>query len=181
MTYSEYRHSFATTEEFMQAFAKLSEEEAKELISTIKGSTTEKACAFTTWMKARKKYEQERDEAVEQFASKWLDRFNDPKVQYIELVDHWMADDCRSLGFEMDCGIAFCKSYPVAFNDCEAFNKVIDKITDVSLLGSAVYSKWRYYNHWANSGSEILEPENRKWFILALERLRTLSRDGLDT
>ena len=175
MTYSEYRHSFATTEEFLQAFGKLSEEEAKELISTIEGSTTIKASAFTTWRQARKKFEQERTEAVLQFASKWLDRFNDPNVSYIELVDHWMADDCRSLGFEMDCGNAFCQNYPVAFNDCDALGKVIDKITDISLLGSAIFSKWRYYNHWAYSGSEILEPENRKWFILALERLKALA------
>ena len=33
MTYSEYRHSFATTEEFMKVFGKLSEEEANALIS----------------------------------------------------------------------------------------------------------------------------------------------------
>jgi len=175
MTYSEYRHSFATTEEFMQAFGKLSEEEAKALISTVEGSSAIKACAFTTWNQARKKLELERAGAVRQFASKWLERFNDPNVQYVELVDHWMADDCSALGFEMDCGQAFCKNYSVAFNSCDALRKVIDQITDVSLLGSAVYSKWRYYNHWAYSASEILEPENRKWFILMLERLKTLS------
>ncbi len=180
MTYSEYRYSFSTAEEFMQAFGKLSEKEAKELISTIEGSATIKASAFTTWTKAKKLYDQNGAEAIKQFATKWLDRFNDPDVQYIELVDHWMADECRSLGFVMDCGQAFCKDYQVAFNDCDALNNVIGRITDVSLLGSAIFSKWRYYNHWAYSGSEILEPENRKWFILALERLKTLSEKALD-
>lgn len=175
MTYSEYRHTFAKPDEFIRAFGSLSEEEAKELVSTIEGSTAIKACAMTTWRMARKKLEGEKAEAIKLFATKWLDRFNNPDVQYIELVDHWMADDCRTLGFEMDCGHAFCEKHPVAFNDCDALSKVIDTITDISLLGSAIFSRWRYYNHWAYSGAEILEPENRKWFILMLERLKTLS------
>ena len=120
----------------------------------------------------------ERAEAIRQFAAKWLERFNDADVPYIELVDHWMADDCRALGFEMDCGEAFCKDYPVSFHDCDALSEVIDQITDISLLGSAIYSKWRYFNHWAYDGSEILEPQNRKWFVIMLERLKTLSEEG---
>lgn len=35
------------------------------------------------------------------FAMKWIDKFRDPKINYIELVDHYMADDCAALGFEM--------------------------------------------------------------------------------
>lgn len=43
------------------------------------------------------------------------------------------------------------------------------------LLGSAIYSRWRYFNHWAYTGEEILEPQNRNWFITALTRLEKLS------
>jgi len=75
----------------------------------------------------------------------------------------------------MDCGHAFVEAYGDAFNDFETLKKVIDNVMDVYLLGSAIYSKWRYYNHWAYSGNEILEPENRAWFVLALERLSKLA------
>lgn len=53
----------------------------------------------------------------------------------------------------------------------EALDRIIDNVMDIPLLGSAIYSQWRYFNHWAYSGAEILEPENRAWFLLALERL----------
>lgn len=112
---------------------------------------------------------------IHNFAVKWRDKFRDQNINYIELVDHWMADDCAALGFEMDCGHAFSEKYGNAFNNYEELDKIIDDVTDINLLGSAIYSQWRYFNHWAYTGSEILEPKNRKWFILALNRLALLS------
>ena len=41
---------------------------------------------------------------IHEFAVKWFDKFRDKKINYIELVDHYMADDCEALGFVMDCG-----------------------------------------------------------------------------
>ena len=38
-------------------------------------------------------------------------KFRDQKISYIELVDHYMADDCQALGFQMDCGHAFSEKY----------------------------------------------------------------------
>ena len=114
---------------------------------------------------------------INEFARKWIKKFCDPNVQYIELVDHWLSDDCRALGFEMDCGYAFSEKYIVAFHDYEALKKIIDDMTDISILGSAVYSKWRYFNHWAYCGDEILLPENKLWFLLILERIKTLSEE----
>lgn len=38
---------------------------------------------------------------VHDFATKWVDKFRDQKINYIELVDHYMADDCEALGFQM--------------------------------------------------------------------------------
>lgn len=46
------------------------------------------------------------------------------------------------------------------------------------MLGSAIYSRWRYFNHWAYDASTILENENRSWFILALSRLAILSGEN---
>lgn len=110
------------------------------------------------------------------FAIKWRDKFRAPNTNYTELVEHWMADDCAMLGFEMDCGNAFSEKYGQAINNFEELKRIINSVTDISLLGSAVYSQWRYFNHWAYSGAEILEPKNREWFILALDRMATLTQ-----
>ena len=109
------------------------------------------------------------------FSQKWLEKFQDPNICYIELVEHYFADDCQALGFEMDCGHAFGELYGNALNNADALGKIIDEIDNVKLLGSAIFSQWRYFNHWAYSGTEILEPENREWFIIALKRLEELA------
>lgn len=49
----------------------------------------------------------EYSEQVHLFATKWIEKFRDQKISYIELVDHYLADDCQALGFQMDCGHAF--------------------------------------------------------------------------
>ena len=113
--------------------------------------------------------------AIHEFAVKWIDKFRDQNINYIELVDHYMADECAALGFEMDCGNAFSEKYGEAASNYKVLDQIIDDVTDIPLLGSAIYSQWRYFNHWAYSGSEILKPENRTWFILALSRLAILS------
>lgn len=113
---------------------------------------------------------------IVEFAEKWCGKFRDQNVNYIELVDHWMADECAALGFEMDCGKGFEEKYGRAVHDHKALEAIIDGVTDVRLLGSAIYSRWRYFNHWAYSGEDILQPENRAWFIFALSRLTVLGR-----
>lgn len=117
-------------------------------------------------------------EQVYNFALKWCDKFRDQNINYLELVDRYMADDCYSLGFEMDCGNAFTRKYGLAFNHYEELEKIIDDVSDIDLLGSAIYSKWRYFNHWAYSGAEILEPTNRSWFVLALGRMAMLTGEN---
>ncbi len=112
---------------------------------------------------------------IHEFAVKWRDKFKDPQIDYLELVDHYMADDCVALGFEMDCGHAFESVYGKAVYDCGELDKVIDNVTDIPLLGAAIYSRWRYFNHWAYNGAEILETVNRMCFITALNRLMLLS------
>ena len=115
---------------------------------------------------------------IHEFAAKWCDKFRDQNINYIELVDHCMADDCAALGFEMDCGHAFTEKYGDAVSNSESLARIIDEVDDIPLLGSAIYSQWRYFNHWAYSGAEILEPQNRAWFILALSRLTLLTGDN---
>lgn len=115
---------------------------------------------------------------IHDFAVKWCDKFRDQNINYIELVDHYMADDCAALDFEMDCGHAFSEKYGDAASNSEALNRIIDEVDDILLLGSAIYSQWRHFNHCAYSGAEIIEPQNRAWFILALSRLALLSGDN---
>lgn len=35
---------------------------------------------------------------IHSFADNWCDKFRDQNINYIELVDHFMADDCATLG-----------------------------------------------------------------------------------
>ena len=112
---------------------------------------------------------------IHDFAIKWLNKFRDENINYIELVDRYMAEDCEALGFKMDCGHAFKNKYGCDIGDNEALSRIIDQVTDIPVLGSAIYSGWRYFNHWAYSGKEILEPNNREWFIIALRQLRWLA------
>ncbi|MDO5392958.1 MAG: hypothetical protein Q4F24_17995 [Eubacteriales bacterium] len=115
---------------------------------------------------------------VHDFAEKWIDKFRNQTISYTELVDHYMADDCEALGFQMDCGHAFTEKYGSAASNYEALDKIIDDVTDMELLGSAIYSRWRYFNHWAYDAASILAFENRSWFILALSRLAMLSGEN---
>ncbi|MDD4378229.1 MAG: hypothetical protein PHH48_08850 [Eubacteriales bacterium] len=60
---------------------------------------------------------------VYDFAVKWCDKFRDQKINYMELVDHNMADDCDALGLKMDFGNAFEQLYGKAVNDYEELEK----------------------------------------------------------
>ena len=57
MTYSEYRKQFKSVEEFRRAFGKLTEEEARALISAENAPVTVNAAIFTTWQNAKKEAE----------------------------------------------------------------------------------------------------------------------------
>ena len=114
-----------------------------------------------------------------QFAVKWCNKFKDQSISCRELEAHYLADDCATLGFEMDCGQAFWQWYGGAVHDAEELHKVIDEITDIPLLGSAIYSRWRYFSHWASDGDDISNPKNRLWFILALKRLARLTSGNM--
>ena len=38
------------------------------------------------------------------FAVKWCNKFRDQQIDYVELVDRYLAEDCAELGFETDTG-----------------------------------------------------------------------------
>ena len=53
MTYSEYRRSFDSTEEFLKEFGKLSYDEARAIVSADQAPTHIKAAMMGAWYRAR--------------------------------------------------------------------------------------------------------------------------------
>lgn len=115
---------------------------------------------------------------IHDFAVKWIDKFRNQQINYIELTDACMSDDCKEIGFEMDYGHAFESVYGKAISDSEALDNIIDDVTDVSLLGSAIYSRCNYFKQLEYNDKQILELNNRVWFILALSRLALLTGEN---
>ena len=106
------------------------------------------------------------------FSQKWLSRFQNGEA----VGDREFPSDCRMLGFTMDCGQSFISAFPHphAFQDPSALEEVLPRVADAALLGSAIFSKWRWITHWEYHG-DLHAPENSRWFSLALTRLLELS------
>ena len=111
-------------------------------------------------------------EELHEFAMRWIPRFEGWGYgQLFETME--FSDDCRALGFEMDCGQAFTEAFPGCFRDPVATERAIAGCDDVDLLGSALHSGWRYYNHWNDFGG--FESDERAWFGVLLRRLAELA------
>ena len=39
------------------------------------------------------------------------------------------------------------------------------------IIGAGLFSRWRYYNHWAYSGPD---EKDKEWFLILLHRLKEL-------
>jgi hypothetical protein len=112
-----------------------------------------------------------------EFAQKYLDFFErtavDDRAMYSFFDDSAFPDECWSLGFEMDCGHSFIETCGEdAWRSVDGLRRIVDNINDVNLLGSAIFSQWRYFNHWAGCGPS---EEDREWFIVIFRRLKRLS------
>lgn len=92
-------------------------------------------------------------------------------TNYGQLEREISAEQMWKLGFEMDTGNSFVERYGYdAFNDPEAFEKAC--VDDVVLLGSAIFSQWRYWTHWAFAP---IDKQSQQWFTLAFARLAELT------
>lgn len=114
---------------------------------------------------------------INEFAVKYLKRYSQ-KTTCGHEVEEGFADECFALGFVMDCGQSFTAAYPKAhaFYDYAHLGAVIDEVTDVQLLGSAIFSEWRYITHWS-MGESLLSNKHRHWFIIAFSRLAALTAE----
>ena len=115
---------------------------------------------------------------VLEFTHKWYRIFNDPSTKEYRLKGDF-GEECDHLGFKMDCGKEFCKRCGEdAFYKNEVMAKIVDRINDDVVLESAIYSKWRYITHWTEQ--DLFEEKNRKWFSMALNRLRMIIENESD-
>ena len=114
-------------------------------------------------------------EQIHHFALVWASKFADMGSTYQQLVDPALARDCEAIGFVMDSGKAFQAKYGDAIYDYKALRLVIDDVTDIALLGSAIYSQWHYFDYRTNNAETIVKHNNRTWFTLALTRLAELT------
>ena len=112
------------------------------------------------------------------FANKYIafleKEFGRTKESYYAFFDNDdFPNECWGLGFNMDCGKSFINAYGEdAWNNIKGLKTDIEKISDINTIGNGLFSKWRYYNHWAYP-SEIT-PETKDWFLTLFRRLKVL-------
>jgi hypothetical protein len=113
---------------------------------------------------------------IRRFALVWAQMYkNHASVpgNYFEDVE-FMGEELADLGFEMDAGESLKRavSGEDAFRDNAVLERVINQI-DLQTLGNAIFSQWRYWNHW--SMGQMEEPDYQ-WFVIALSRLAELAQ-----
>lgn len=107
------------------------------------------------------------------FAVRFYDMLNDPKADYL-MLENDLGKECGDLGFDMDAGESFINQYSKdAFHKADTLERIINDVDSVELLGNGIYSKWRYITHWAESS--LLSEDNKKWFLIVLNRLIELT------
>ena len=117
----------------------------------------------------------QKKEDIHSFAVRYLDMFNDPQVNYLELESN-LGEACQRLGFDMDAGESFIKQYSErAFYNTEELECIINALNSIELLGNGIFSRWRYITHWAGASASLLSEENKKWFLIVLSRLAELT------
>lgn len=78
-----------------------------------------------------------------------------------------------ALGFQMNCGAAIEAAYPgIHWSDLTEWQSLLPQIADVPLLTSAIFSQWRYWNHWSAAPPSDAD---LRWFALAFARLAELT------
>ena len=113
---------------------------------------------------------------IREFAVFWANMYaNHKKIDFYYFKEGVaMGQGLRSLGFVMDSGESYLRAFPdsVFPSTIENLRKDLPDM-DLPLLGSLIYSQWRYWNHW--SDYRAMEEEDYEWFVVALKRLRELA------
>ena len=86
--------------------------------------------------------------------------------------DPQFAEDCWAVGFEMDGGRSITAIDPEKnWLKADVLRENLHLITDVNVMGSAIFSHWRYYTH----GCGPLADDAIEWFTIAFDHLRALN------
>ena len=112
---------------------------------------------------------------VEKYIDYFLTKFSPDSYSYHEFFDsQTFPEECRSLGFEMDCGESFIAAYGAeAMKSHRDLASVIEKADDIKILGSALFSQWRYFNHWSYGHAT---EKDKEWFLTILQRMQELTK-----
>lgn len=118
--------------------------------------------------------------SIEAFVEKWTDEVKEIKddptgrklCRFLDNVE--FDSDCCRYGFEMDAFNAVNRLYGDGSLEPKrdiSLGRMFSIVKDKQALGNAIFSKWRYYNHWAyDAASEF----NADWFLAAFKRLEKL-------
>ena len=115
-----------------------------------------------------------------EFTKKYIDYFLndfDPESSsyYVFFESQMFPHECWSLGFEMNCAQSFMEAYgEEAWRNERELSEVIDKMNNLSIMGSGLFSQWRYWSHW--SWGKATE-EDKKWFLILLRRMQELASE----
>ena len=116
--------------------------------------------------------------ALHLFAKKWEEFFMDTSLGYD--FEDGFGKECNMLGFQMDCGNEFIR---VCGNDEaislyslleEGDSNMLQKIDDIEIIGSALYSYWRGLTHWCYMYT--LGEKECNAFLGLLRRLKELTK-----
>ena len=113
--------------------------------------------------------------AVFLFADRWIRFFQSEDKSEHEFSERF-GEECIAQHFQMDCAHEFERRYPGCFKiNHNKLKETIVSIVDVDLLGSAVFSQWRYLTHWSMGHS--LDKDTCNWFITILSQMRELCKN----
>lgn len=116
---------------------------------------------------------------IAKFADKYIDffekEFGRTKESYYRFFDNNdFPNDCQKIGFEMDCGQTFIDAYGErAWNGIQCLKDNIEKINDIQIIGNALFSQWRNFNHW--SSPSYANEDTKEWFLILFRKLKNLS------
>lgn len=111
------------------------------------------------------------NEKIRAFALVWEQMYrNHANIPFGFFEDMaFIGEGLADLGFIMDGGESLEKAFPGvnAFRDNAALERVLQQV-DIQTLGNAIFSQWRYWNHWSMARMEETDFE---WFVIAYSRL----------
>lgn len=111
------------------------------------------------------------------FARVWMQMYrNHANIPFDYFEDPmFVGNGLEELGFSMDCGKALEENYPEANLGLrrDKWKKILKNI-DLFTLGNAIFSQWRYFNHWHEAP---MTEDDFQWFALSFSRLAQLTQE----